>query len=181
MNFRGALSWLGLIADNDAYQPQKASYPGSQEEEYSESNLELEDQSEPAIQSEAQVSVVPESVAPVVAKKNPVVSPAVPTAQAVPQLVADIAKIVNLKPRSYAESARIVGENFREGAPVIINLAEMDDLEAKQLLAFAGGLTFALSGKLERINKMVFVLSPSSIMIANSDKQRIADGFYNQN
>lgn len=178
MNFRGALSWLGLIADNDAYQPKKDNYEEAEyQEEYDDAEPELEPEPKPApVSQPVSTTIADNQVASVTSARRVKTE-----SQTVPQLVADIAKIVSLKPRSYAESARVIGENFKEGAPVIINLAEMDDIEAKQLLAFAGGLTFGLEGKLERINKTVFVLSPSSIMIASSDKQRIADGFYNQN
>ncbi len=56
--------------------------------------------------------------------------------------VAELTRITTLHPRTYNE-ARTIGENFREGVPVIMNLSEMDDADAKRLVDFAAGLVFA--------------------------------------
>jgi cell division inhibitor SepF len=95
-------------------------------------------------------------------------------------VVADLSRIVTLHPRTYNE-ARTIGENFREGVPVIMNLSEMDDADAKRLVDFAAGLIFAVRGSIERITNKVFLLSPPNISVAAEDKQRIAEGgFFNQ-
>jgi cell division inhibitor SepF len=95
-------------------------------------------------------------------------------------VVADLSRIVTLHPRTYNE-ARTIGENFREGVPVIMNLSEMDDADAKRLVDFAAGLIFAVRGSIERITNKVFLLSPPNITVAAEDKQRIAEGgFFNQ-
>ena len=106
----------------------------------------------------------------------------VPTAPAGPQgVVAELSRITTLHPRTYNE-ARTVGENFREGVPVIMNLSEMDDADAKRLVDFAAGLVFAVRGTIERVTNKVFLLSPPNVSVAAEDKQRIADsgGFFNQ-
>ncbi len=102
--------------------------------------------------------------------------------QAGPQgIVAELSRITTLHPRTYNE-ARTVGENFREGVPVIMNLSEMDDADAKRLVDFAAGLVFAVRGTIERVTNKVFLLSPPNVSVAAEDKQRIADsgGFFNQ-
>ena len=68
-----------------------------------------------------------------------------------------------------------MGENFREGTPVIMNLSEMDDADAKRLVDFAAGLVFAVRGTIERVTNKVFLLSPPNVSVAAEDKQRIAD------
>ena len=90
-------------------------------------------------------------------------------------------RITTLHPRTYNE-ARSIGENFREGVPVIMNLSEMDDSDAKRLVDFAAGLVFAVRGTIERVTNKVFLLSPPNVSVAAEDKQRIADsgGFFNQ-
>jgi len=105
-----------------------------------------------------------------------------PAPQAGPQgIVAELSRITTLHPRTYNE-ARTVGENFREGVPVIMNLSEMDDADAKRLVDFAAGLVFAVRGTIERVTNKVFLLSPPNVSVAAEDKQRIADsgGFFNQ-
>jgi cell division inhibitor SepF len=95
-------------------------------------------------------------------------------------VVAELSRITTVHPRSYNE-ARTIGENFREGVPVIMNLTEMDDADAKRLVDFAAGLVFATRGAIERVTQKVFLLSPPNVTIAAEDKQRIAEGgFFNQ-
>ena len=101
---------------------------------------------------------------------------AVPTAG----VVAELSLITTLHPRTYNE-ARTVGENFRDGVPVIMNLSEMDDSDAKRLVDFAAGLVFATRGTIERVTSKVFLLSPPNVTVAAEDKERIAEGgFFNQ-
>lgn len=89
-------------------------------------------------------------------------------------------RITTLHPRTYNE-ARTIGEHFREGTPVIMNLSEMDDSDAKRLVDFAAGLIFGLRGSIERVTAKVFLLSPANVQITAEDKQRIAEGgFFNQ-
>ena len=95
-------------------------------------------------------------------------------------VVAEFSRITTLHPRTYNE-ARTVGENFRDGTPVIMNLSEMDDNDAKRLVDFAAGLVFATRGTIERVTSKVFLLSPPNVTVAAEDKQRLVEGgFFNQ-
>ena len=92
----------------------------------------------------------------------------------------DTYRITTLHPRTYNE-ARTIGEHFRSGTPVIINLTEMDDVDAKRLVDFAAGLIFGLRGSIERVTNKVFLLSPEHVEVTAEDKARIAEGgFFNQ-
>jgi cell division inhibitor SepF len=92
----------------------------------------------------------------------------------------DLARITTLHPRTYNE-ARTIGEHFREGTPVIINLTEMVDSDARRLVDFSAGLIFGLRGSIDRVTNKVFLLSPANIEVAAEDKARIAErGFFNQ-
>jgi cell division inhibitor SepF len=94
--------------------------------------------------------------------------------------MAELSRITTLHPRTYNE-ARTIGEHFREGIPVIMNLSEMDDSDAKRLVDFSAGLVFATRGTIERVTSKVFLLSPPNVSVAAEDKQRIAEGgFFNQ-
>ncbi|TQN31978.1 cell division inhibitor SepF [Haloactinospora alba] len=97
-----------------------------------------------------------------------------------PPSTADLARITTLHPRTYNE-ARTIGEHFREGIPVIMNLTEMVDSDAKRLVDFAAGLIFGLHGSIERVTNKVFLLSPANVEVTAEDKARIAErGFFNQ-
>ncbi len=88
-------------------------------------------------------------------------------------------QITALHPRTYNE-ARTIGEAFRASTPVIMNLSEMDDADAKRLVDFAAGLTFGLHGRIERVTAKVFLLSPHNVTVTAQDKARIENGFFNQ-
>ncbi|HHU40604.1 MAG TPA: cell division protein SepF [Propionibacterium sp.] len=92
---------------------------------------------------------------------------------------ADLSRIVTVHPRTYNE-ARTIGENYRDGIPVIMNLSDMEDADAKRLVDFAAGLIFGLRGTIERVTSKVFLLSPAGVNVTAEDKERIVGGFFNQ-
>ena len=92
----------------------------------------------------------------------------------------ELARITTLHPRTYNE-ARTIGEHFREGTPVIMNLTEMVDSDARRLVDFAAGLIFGLRGSIDKVTNKVFLLSPANVEVTAEDKARIAErGFFNQ-
>lgn len=101
-------------------------------------------------------------------------------ARVVPAPVAELHRISTIHPRTYNE-AKTIGEAFRAGTPVIMNLGEMDDADAKRLVDFAAGLIFGLRGSIERVTSKVFLLSPANIEVAPAEKVRVPErGFFNQ-
>jgi cell division inhibitor SepF len=86
-------------------------------------------------------------------------------------------QITTLHPTTYRE-ARTIGEHFRDGVPVIINLTEMDEGDARRLVDFAAGLAFGLRGTIERVTNRVFLLSPANVQVTAEDKAKIAEGGY---
>jgi len=103
-----------------------------------------------------------------------------PPSQAPQVQTTDLTRITTLHPRTYNE-ARTIGEHFRAGTPVIMNLTEMVDSDAKRLGDFSAGLIFGLRGSIERVTNKVFLLSPANVEVAAEDKARIAErDFFNQ-
>jgi cell division inhibitor SepF len=89
-------------------------------------------------------------------------------------------RIVTLHPRTYSE-ARAIGEHYREGNPVIMNLSDMEETERKRLVDFASGLVFGLHGSIERVTSKVFLLSPENVSVSNDAKTAAAEAsFFNQ-
>ncbi|MFF3502834.1 cell division protein SepF [Streptomyces sp. NPDC003247] len=77
--------------------------------------------------------------------------------------------------------ARVIGELFRDGVPVIMNLTAMEAGDAKRVVDFAAGLIFGLRGSIERVSTRVFLLTPADTEIVNGDPAaRRTDGFFNQ-
>src|SRR5699024_12439899 len=89
-----------------------------------------------------------------------------------------LSRLTALRQTSYA-AARAVGEHYRVGIPVIMNLTEMENADAKRLVDFAAGLAFALQGALDTVTNKVFVLSPPDTDVSAEDRRRIAeDGLF---
>ena len=89
-----------------------------------------------------------------------------------------LSKITTLRPKDYSE-ARTIGEKFRDGTPVIMDLVSMDNADAKRLVDFAAGLAFALRGSFDKVATKVFLLSPADVDVSADERRRIAEaGFY---
>ena len=96
--------------------------------------------------------------------------------------VGELRRITTIHPRSYND-ARKIGEAFRDGSPVIINLTDMDDADAKRLVDFSAGLIFGLHGAIERVTSKVFLLSPATIEVTaatSAAEGPVRSAFYNQ-
>ncbi|MFV0452236.1 MAG: cell division protein SepF [Propioniciclava sp.] len=152
--FKKAAVWLGLMSD--------APYPDEDEETEAVPSRRRRDDSD-------EVEIVPEKASVT----------ALETRRAPAPVATDLSRIVTLHPRTYNE-ARMIGENFRDGTPVIMNLSDMEDVDAKRLVDFAAGLIFGLHGTIERVTSKVFLLSPADITVTAEDKERIAGGLFNQ-
>ena len=89
-------------------------------------------------------------------------------------------QIGTVTPDSFRD-ARIVGELFRDGVPVIMNLTNMEASDAKRVVDFAAGLIFGLRGSIERVSTRVFLLTPANTEIVSGDAaSRNSNGFFNQ-
>lgn len=112
--------------------------------------------------------------------------PVLPTPTPAPKQPVNLApsgenyRITTLHPGSYSDARRI-GEEYREGVPVIVNLTGMEDADAKRIVDFAAGLIFGLRGTIERVTNKVFLLSPANVDVGAAARAQIAqDGFFNQ-
>lgn len=106
-------------------------------------------QTAPAAQNRATVTALP--------KRQPRVT-------AVPPVV-EMNEILTVHPRQYKD-AQAIAESFRDGVPVIINLSQMSEADARRLIDFASGLSQGLYGKIERVTNKVFLLSPAHVAVS---------------
>jgi cell division inhibitor SepF len=159
--------YLGLVEDDPRYDDGYESY-----EEYDEYG-------EPGDQPDAE----PELNGPRGGGRSELADTPLPSSRTTATATAhatDLARITTLHPRTYNE-ARTIGEHFREGTPVIMNLTEMVDSDAKRLGDFAAGLIFGLHGSIDRVTNRVFLLCPANVEVTAEDRARIAErGFFNQ-
>ena len=159
--------YLGLLEDTGVYDDEY------DEQGYAEAEDPRQSVRRTPVPANAQAKGQPAPVADLSQRRRTPVTPS-------PAGIAELSMITTLHPRTY-NKARTVGENFREGIPVIMNLSEMDDADAKRLVDFAAGLIFGLRGSIERVTNKVFLLSPVNVEVTAEDKARIAErGFFNQ-
>jgi cell division inhibitor SepF len=83
-------------------------------------------------------------------------------------------EILTVNPRQYKD-AQTIAEAFREGVPVIINLSDMSDPDARRLIDFASGLSIGLYGKIERVTNKVFLLSPEHVAVSGEQAEAETD------
>jgi cell division inhibitor SepF len=169
--------YLGLVEDDPRYDESYDSYE-EYEEEYTEPAEAAEPEADrPPARGRGEFLADPAPPAP---RTSASASTSTSTYVPGPSHAADLARITTLHPRTYNE-ARTIGEHFREGIPVIMNLTEMVDSDAKRLVDFAAGLIFGLHGSIDRVTNRVFLLCPANVEVTAEDKARIAErGFFNQ-
>jgi len=178
--WRKAGEYLGLLEDTGRYDEESAYDRGYERDDRDrgydrdDTGFEHDDRSAPAPRvREQRPAPRPAPVADLSERRRPVAVADAPSH-------VELSRIVTVNPSAYNE-ARLVGETYRDGIPVIMNLTEMDDAGAKRLVDFAAGLVFATRGDIERVTNKVFLLSPPNVTIAAEDKARLAEGgFFNQ-
>ena len=157
--------YLGLVEDDRRYAENYEAYD------------EYDDYDEPADAVEPAAPAVP---VPSPSRADYAGYPTDHRIETVPPQQVELARITTLHPRTYNE-ARNIGEHFRDGTPVIMNLTEMVDSDARRLVDFAAGLIFGLRGSIDKVTNKVFLLSPANVEVTAEDKARIAErGFFNQ-
>ncbi len=110
-----------------------------------------------------------------------VVEPADAIVRTIPSARAQAtASIHRAEPHRFND-ARDIGERFRHGVPVIVNLQSTDDTIARRLVDFCSGLVFGLDGKIEQVASRVYLLTPANMDVSAEERERIVEGgFYNQ-
>ena len=91
----------------------------------------------------------------------------------------DLSRIVTVHPSAYSDAVTI-GEAFRQGTPVIMNLTDMNEEDARRLVDFAAGLTFGLHGVIERVTSRVFLLSPRTVEVTGDVAGSRRGSLFNQ-
>lgn len=89
-------------------------------------------------------------------------------------------KVHVVEPRSFNDAQRIA-DKFKASIPVIVNLQTTEAELSKRLIDFASGLTYGLSGGMQRVAERVFLLTPSNVQVSAEEKRRLQEkGFFNQ-
>lgn len=83
--------------------------------------------------------------------------------------VGDMSEIVTLDPQSYADGKEVAA-NFRQGVPVIVNIAALSESDATKMFHFMIGLKEGLEGQLKRVTPKVFLLTPAHVAVSDNEE-----------
>ena len=62
--------------------------------------------------------------------------------------------------------AQEIGDRFKSGQPVIVNLQAADRDLRRRLVDFSSGLCYAIGGKMDRVADQVYLLTPADVDVA---------------
>ena len=96
------------------------------------------------------------------------------TATAAPKprrIAGDMSEIYTVEMSSFAD-CKEVSDNFRLGIPVIVNMAEMSELDSRRMLDFMLGLKEGLEGHIKRVTPKVFLLTPNHVAVNNEEDEQ---------
>lgn len=90
----------------------------------------------------------------------------------------DKPKVHVVAPGRFAD-AQEIGDHFREGQPVIVNLQLVDRELSRRMIDFCSGITYALDGSMEKVADQVFLLTPSNVEVSAEERQHLSQrGLY---
>ncbi len=77
-------------------------------------------------------------------------------------------------PSSFEDASRIA-DDFGSGAPVVMNLTNVDKPVARRLVDFASGVCYVLAGGMERVAPNVYLLTPAGVDVSADDRRRMQE------
>jgi len=88
------------------------------------------------------------------------------------------AKVHVVAPAKFSD-AQEIGDRFKNGQPVIVNLQSNDRELARRMIDFCSGVTYALAGSMDKVADQVFLLTPSNVEVSAEEKRRLQErGLY---
>ncbi len=73
-------------------------------------------------------------------------------------------EIVVLQPRAF-DDARLAADYLKMRRPVVVNLRDAQGELAQRIVDFTSGVTYALDGHMRRVGEMIFLFTPSHVVI----------------
>jgi cell division inhibitor SepF len=84
------------------------------------------------------------------------------------------AKVHIVAPGRFAD-AQEIANRLMSNQPVIVNMQSADRDLQRRMIDFCSGVTYALSGGMERVADEVFLLTPSNVKVSEEERQRLTD------
>lgn len=80
-------------------------------------------------------------------------------------------KVIVIEPKTF-DDAQQVANNLREKKPVVINFEKTDAADAKRIIDFISGTTYALNGEIKKVGHNVFLCAPSNVNVSYTEEER---------
>ncbi len=80
-------------------------------------------------------------------------------------------KITTVKPTSF-DDAQTVANCLRDKVPVIINFENTNTEDAKRIIDFISGTTYAINGEIKKVSQNVFVCAPSNVTVTYTEDDK---------
>jgi len=89
---------------------------------------------------------------------------------------------VHLVTPSAFNDAQEVGDKFRDGFSVLMNLQAANPELSRRLVDFASGLAYGLAGSMQPVADKVFLITPAGVEVSAEERRRLVEerGFFNQ-
>ena len=100
-----------------------------------------------------------------------------PRSASVRPLSPDSAKVQVVAPSRFGD-AKEIADCLKANRPVIVNLQVAERDLQRRMIDFCSGVTYALSGEMEKVADQVFLLAPTNVKLSEEERQRLqARGF----
>ena len=80
-------------------------------------------------------------------------------------------KVIVIEPKTF-DDAQQVANNLREKKPVVINFEKTEAEDAKRIIDFISGTTYALNGEIKKVGHNVFLCAPSNVNVSYTEDER---------
>jgi len=129
----------------------------------------------------SRVRTIPrESAVPSQTRPQPAVAPrpqavrAMPVDTTISAMPAGTARVHVVAPSRFGD-AKEIADRLKDSRPVIVNLQNADRDLQRRMIDFCSGVTYALSGEMEKVADQVFLLTPTNVKVSDEERQRLAD------
>ena len=80
-------------------------------------------------------------------------------------------KVIVIEPKTF-DDAQQVANNLREKKPVVINFEKTEADDAKRIIDFISGTTYALNGEIKKVGHNVFLCAPSNVNVSYTEEEK---------
>ena len=83
-------------------------------------------------------------------------------------------KVQVVAPKQF-NAAKHIADHLKANRPVIVNLQIADRDLQRRMIDFCSGVTYALSGAMDKVADEVFLLTPANVKVSDEERQRLQE------